>query len=142
MKKGEIMVADYPIGKSVVLNAIYDMTERMDIRLIESDSRKGHIRFREKSGQYDGSIDITSQKNAEGLYTRIELERVSSEEVGQVLMDEIRSGMRSYFNRANSADDMNHANDANDKDDMNNTNRANCTNGANNSNNKNIANTN
>ena len=62
MKKGEIMVADYPIGKSVVLNAIYDMTERMDIRLIESDSRKGHIRFREKSGQYDGSIDITSQK--------------------------------------------------------------------------------
>ncbi|MGN0345726.1 MAG: hypothetical protein ACI4DU_00400 [Lachnospiraceae bacterium] len=91
------MVADYPIGKSVVLNAIYDMTERMDLRLVESDSRKGHIRFRDKSGQYDGSIDVTSGQNEEGLYTRIELEEISSEEVGYVLMDEIRSGMQSYF---------------------------------------------
>lgn len=91
------MVVDFPIEKTIVLNAIYDMTEQMDFQILQTDRKRGYIRFRERDGGFAGRIAVSSIPSEAGTYTRIGLENIEAPELAAVILDEIKANMHWCF---------------------------------------------
>ena len=85
---------EYPYCKSIMLNAVYDMLERLGIPIEFADSRAGILRFAHGTGA--GGMELTAiLRNGEEV-TRIEITGTDGELPG-VLLDEISSTLRQSF---------------------------------------------
>ncbi|MBQ6430376.1 MAG: hypothetical protein IJJ99_00655 [Oscillospiraceae bacterium] len=83
-------VREYPYGKSVLLNAVYDVLERLAIPLSSADSRTGVIRFA------GGKMELTAVLRDGGAATRVEIES-AGRELATVLLDELHATLQHYF---------------------------------------------
>lgn len=83
-------VREYPYGKSVLLNAAYDVLERLAIPLSSADSRTGVIRFD------GGEMDLTAILRDGGAVTRVGIES-AGQELGSVLHDELHATLQECF---------------------------------------------
>ena len=85
---------EYPYSKSILLNAVYDMLERLGLSMEFSDSRAGILRFAHETGT--GEMELTAiLRNGEEV-TRIEIADTEGELPG-VLLDEISSTLHQSF---------------------------------------------
>ena len=85
---------EYPDCKSILLNAVYDILDRMGLPIEFADSRAGILRFAYES--YAGEMELTAiLRNGEEV-TRIEISDTDGELPG-VLMDEISSTLHQSF---------------------------------------------
>lgn len=85
---------EYPYGKSILLNAVYDMLDRLGFPIEYADSRAGVLRFAHGTGA--GGMELTAiLRNGEEV-TRIEITDADGELPG-VLLDEISSMLHRNF---------------------------------------------
>ena len=85
---------EYPYCKSIMLNAVYDMLERLGIPIEFADSRAGILRFAHGTGA--GEMELTAiLRNGEEV-TRVEIADTDGELPG-VLLDEIASTLHQSF---------------------------------------------
>lgn len=85
---------EYPYSKSILLNAVYDMLDRLGIPIEFADSRAGVLRFTHGTGA--GEMELTAiLRNGEEV-TRIEIADTDGE-LPVVLLDEISSALRKSF---------------------------------------------
>ena len=85
---------EYPYGKSILLNAVYDMLDQLGIPIAFADSQTGILRFTHGTGV--GEIELTAiLRNGEEV-TRIEIADTGSE-LPAVLLDEISSTLHQSF---------------------------------------------
>ena len=85
---------EYPYCKSIMLNAVYDMLERLGIPIEFADSRAGILRFAHGTGA--GGMELTAiLRNGEEV-TRIEITGTDGE-LPAVLLDEISSTLRQSY---------------------------------------------
>ena len=85
---------EYPYCKSIMLNAVYDMLERLGIPIEFADSRAGILRFAHGTGA--GEMELTAiLRNGEEV-TRVEIADTDGE-LPDVLLDEISSTLRQSF---------------------------------------------
>lgn len=84
-------VKDYPYEKTVLLNAAYDVLERMAIPLRYTDSRAGLLRF-----GTEGEIALTAILRDGSEITRVEI--VSAEPaLSDALLDELHATLEQNF---------------------------------------------
>lgn len=83
-------VRDYPYEKSVMLNAAYDVLERLALPISEADSRAGVVRFG------GGAMEMTATVCDGGAVTRVGIES-SAQELGFVLHDELHATLQQNF---------------------------------------------
>ena len=82
---------EYPYGKSILLNAVYDMLDRLGIPIAFADSQAGILRFAHGTGA--GEMELTAiLRNGEEV-TRVEIADTDGE-LPDVLLDEISSTLR------------------------------------------------
>lgn len=85
---------EFPYGKSIILNAVYDMLDQLGIPIAFADSQAGILRFTHGTGA--GEMECTSiLRNGEEV-TRIEIADTDGELPG-VLLDEISSTLHQSF---------------------------------------------
>lgn len=85
---------EYPYGKSILLNAVYDTLERLGFSIEYADSRAGVLRF--LHGTDIGGMELTAiLRNGEEV-TRVEITGTDGE-LPVVLLDEISSALRQSF---------------------------------------------
>ena len=87
-------IREYPYSKSILLNAVYDMLERLGFPIAFADSRAGILRFTHETGASE--MEITAiLRNGEEV-TRIEITGTDGVLPG-VLLDEISSTLHQSF---------------------------------------------
>lgn len=85
---------EFPYGKSIILNAVYDMLDQLGIPIAFADSQAGILRF--THGTDAGEMEFTAiLRNGEEV-TRIEIADTDGELPG-VLLDEISSTLHQSF---------------------------------------------
>ena len=85
---------EYPYSKSILLNAVYDMLERLGFPIEYADSRAGILRF--LHGTDTGGMELTAiLRNGEEV-TRVEITDTDGE-LPVVLLDEISSALHQSF---------------------------------------------
>lgn len=83
-------VVEYPYAKAVLLNAVYDVLERLAIPIVFADSRAGVIR-------YDGGeMSLAAILRDDGVVTRVEIKN-TAEALRAVLLDELRASLEECF---------------------------------------------
>ena len=83
-------VREYPYEKSVLLNAAYDVLERLAIPLSSANSRAGLLCFD------GGEMELTAIAREGGMVTRVEIES-AGRELGTVLLDELHATLQQTF---------------------------------------------
>lgn len=92
---------DFGLGKSLILNAIYDTLEAMDLPIISADSEKGEISIKITDGR--GRPQVLLMRVKEGVDKKAEITNVEAHYDGQVeetmnwamaLKDEISGTMK------------------------------------------------
>lgn len=85
---------EYPYGKSILLNAVYDMLERLGFPIEYADSRAGILRF--LHGTDSAGMELTAiLRNGEEV-TRVEITGTDGD-LPVVLLDEISSTLHQSF---------------------------------------------
>lgn len=85
---------EYPYTKSILLNAAYDVLERLELPVRFSDSRAGVVRF--DCGTGIGQMDFTAILRYEGEVTRVDMSGADGA-LSEVLFDEIASALYQSF---------------------------------------------
>ena len=85
---------EYPYGKSILLNAVYDMLDQLGLPIAFADSQAGILRFAHGTGT--GEMELTAiLRNGEEV-TRVEIADTDGELPG-VLLDEISSTLHQSY---------------------------------------------
>lgn len=90
-------VREYPYDKSTLLNAVYDVLERLSYPIQYADSRAGVLRF--ACGSATGEMDLTAVLRDGAEATRVEIGGTERELSG-MLFDEITSDLDRYYHPA------------------------------------------
>ena len=85
---------EFPYGKSIILNAVYDMLDQLGIPIAFDDSQAGILRFTHGTGA--GEMEFTAILRNGKEVTRIEIADTDGELPG-VMLDEISSTLHQSF---------------------------------------------
>ena len=85
---------EYPYGKSILLNAVYDVLEQLGLPIAFADSRAGILRFLHGAGV--GEMELTAILRDGEEVTRVAIADADGELPG-VLLDEIASTLSQSF---------------------------------------------
>ena len=81
---------EYPFEKAILLNAVYDVLERLDWPLVYANSRAGVLRFAWGAGV--GEMELTAILRDGAEVTRVEIGG-AEQEISDILFDEITSAL-------------------------------------------------
>ena len=85
---------EYPYPRAVLLNAAYDVLDRMAIPVAYADSRAGIVRF----GDGASRMELTQLLRGGGEVTRVEIAG-TEQELESVLLDELRAALYQNFSK-------------------------------------------
>jgi len=85
---------EYPYEKRILLNAVYDVLDRLACPMGFSDSRAGILRF--SHGTNTGEMDFTAILRDGSETTRVEISH-TEQELSGVILDEIASVLHQSF---------------------------------------------
>lgn len=84
-------VREFPFEKSVILNAAYDVLDRLAIPMTWADSRSGFLRFGD-----GGQMELTAILREGGVVTRVEI--TDQEQIpAEILLDELHATLEQSF---------------------------------------------